>query len=277
MNMIRLLLALLLTFASLAKADPKLVTVEASGDQEARLLFRTDAPVRDVPRVTYKENVVELLFAGLTLEEGKKIDIVAPHVLINRVSVFEPEKGKVKAKVVVNGSMEKLKDRMTFSKSDAGVQMSLALPEGQNPTLSLLKEEQLPLAKEASGAALPKLKSGWTETLVPLVLICFLLVGGGAAYKFLKSKGKLGGTRKYLVEHVSYCPVGQGGKAGVSLVRVQNEFFLVGVTAGQVSLISAMPQLSTEYREETKIERETFQEAVNEEVKRMRNGKEYTA
>ncbi len=273
----RLLLALLLTASSFAKADPKLLSVDASGDQEVRLMFRTDAPARDVPRVSYKDNVVELLFAGLTLEEGKKIDLVSPHVLIGRVSVFEPEKGKVKARVVVNGSMEKLKDRLTFTKSDAGIQLALALPEGQNPTLNLLKEEQLPLAKEASGATLPKIKSGWMEMLVPLVLICFLITGGAAAYRFLKTKGKLGGTRKYLVEHVNYCAVGQGGKAGVSLVRVQNEFFLVGVTAGNVSLISAMPQLSSEYKEETKHERESFQEAVAQEVKRMRNGKELSA
>jgi flagellar biogenesis protein FliO len=266
-----------LTLSAAAFAsEPKLLNVETTGEQEARMNFRTDGLVRDIPRVTYKENVIELLFTGLTLDEGKKIDIVSPHVLVGRVSVFEPEKGKVKARIVVNGSVEKLKDRLTFVKSENGVQMALALPEGQNPTLNLLKEDQLPLAREASGATLPKVQSRWAEAIVPIVLLLFFGVAGAFAFRHLRGKGKLGGTRKYLVEHMSYCPVGQGGKAGVSLVKVGSEFFLVGVTSGSVNLLSAMPQLGSQYKEETRLERESFQEAVSQEVKRMRGDREYS-
>ncbi len=272
-----ILLTLCFMVSGFASADPKLIGVETTGDQEARLLFRTDQPARDVPRVTYKENVIELYFAGLSLEEGKKIDLVSPHVLVGRISVFEPEKGKVKVHIVVNGTIERLKDRVTFSKSESGVLLSLALPEGQNPTLALLKEEQLPLAREAAGATLPKVPTRWTEALVPLVLLCFLLVAGVGAFRYLRQKGKLGGSRKYLVEHLSYCPIGQGAKAGVSLIRVGSEFFLVGVTSGQVNLISPMPQLGSQYKDETKLERESFHEAVSQEVKRMRDDQRYSA
>ena len=261
----------------LAVADPRLMQVEASGDSEARLMFRTDAAAKDVPKISFKENVIELQFAGLTLsEEGKKIDISAPHVLVSRVSVFEPEKGKVKARIVLNGSVEKLKDRVKLTKTDGGVALSVAPPEGENPTLSLLKDEQMPLAKEASGAVLPKAPGRWAETVVPVLLLVLLLAGGAGVFQYLRKKGKLGGTRKYLVEHVSYCPVGQGAKAGVSLIRVGPDFFLIGVTAGQVNLLSPMPQLGTQYKEETRLERESFQEAVETEVQRLR-GREHTA
>jgi flagellar biogenesis protein FliO len=271
------LLVALVAVCEAAKADPRLVAVDVpASDKEARLSFKMDGAVRDVPKVSVKENVLELLFAGVTLEEGKKIDLVSPHVLISRVSVFEPEKGRVKARIVVNGSVERLRERLTLTKSDSGVLGTVALPDGENPTLSLLKEEQLPLAREASGGTLPKVQSGWAQTLVPLFLLLVLCAGGLAGFRYLKGKGKLGGSRKYLVEHVSYCPVGHGGKAGVSLVRVGPDFYLVGVTAGQVNLLSAMPQLSNQYKEETKLERESFQEAVAQEVKRLR-GKEYTA
>lgn len=273
----RTLFTLSLLVCGLAHADPKLIAVETTGDEQARLVFRTDSPARDVPRVTYKDNVIELAFAGMTLDEGKKIDLISPHVLIGRISVFEPEKGKVKANIVVNGSVDKLKDRVTFAKSEGGVTLTLALPDGQNPTLTLLKEEQLPLAREAAGGTLPKVASRWTEALVPFVLICFLMAGIAVGYRYLRTKGKLGGSRKYLVEHLNYCPIGQGGKAGVSLIRVGTEFFLVGVTSGQVNLISTMPQLGSQYTEETKLERESFQEAVSEEVKRMRGNQRYSA
>ncbi len=273
----RILLALALVAPLFAHADPKLMAVETTGSDSVRLLFRTDSPARDVPRVSYKDNVIELSFAGMTLDEGKKIDLVSPHVLIQRISVFEPEKGKVKANIIVNGSVEKLKERVSFTKSENGVAFSLTVPEGQNPTLTLLKEEQLPLAREAAGGAVPKAATRWGEALVPFVLFCFLLVGSAVGYRYLKGKGKLGGTRKFLVETVSYSPIGHGGKAGVSLVRVGTDFFLVGVTANQVNLISAMPQLGTQYKEETKLERESFQEAVSQEVNRMRGDKRYSA
>lgn len=272
------LLSLIAGFTSLvAAADPRLLNVEADGEADARLVFRTDGAPKDVPKISIKDNVIELQFTAVALaEEGKKIDVPTPHVLVNRVSVFEPEKGKVKARIVVNGSIDRLKDRVKLTRTDTGITLMLSPPEGENPTLSLLKEEQVPLAKEASGAVVPKGPGRWAETLIPVLLLTLLLAAGAGGYQYLRKKGKLGGTRKYLVEHVSYCPVGQGAKAGVSLIRVGPDFFLIGVTSGQVNLLSPMPQLGTQYKEETRLERESFQEAVETEVKRLR-GREHTA
>ena len=61
--------------------------------------------------------------------------------------------------------------------------------------------------------------------------------------------------------------MGPGGKAGVSLIKVGSEFVLVGVSSHQVSFLSSLPKLESQYEDENRFERETFQAAVQQEVR----------
>lgn len=112
-----------------------------------------------------------------------------------------------------------------------------------------------------------------------LGIVVFLVASAGIffALKFLQRRGGGLGSRRYLIESLSYCPVGPGGKAGLSLVKIGNEFVLVGVTAQQVTFLSSLPELKARYESEAKFERGTFTQAVQEELARAAKRPEGTA
>jgi flagellar biogenesis protein FliO len=87
--------------------------------------------------------------------------------------------------------------------------------------------------------------------------------------KFLQKKGKLAGSRKYLIENLSYVPLGSNNKNAVCLIKVGSEFVLVGVSPQQVTFLSHLPKLESQYESESKFERNVFEEAIQEELNKM--------
>jgi flagellar biogenesis protein FliO len=63
----------------------------------------------------------------------------------------------------------------------------------------------------------------------------------------------------------------------VSVLKIGNEFVLVGVTPTQVSLLSELPGLKATFDSERVLERGSFREAISEEVSRMHSPKGATA
>lgn len=243
-------------------------SIKVVGEKKAEIQFLGGA----IPVPTYKiaEGVLELSFPGAELTEASqgKLDLESPHALIRRVSVFSPEKNLVKAKIVVNGTVENLKDRISLARIENGLGATLEFPQGESATLNLLKEEQLPIASLTAGTK----KEGASFPYLQLVLvIVLLLTAGGTTFYFvktLKGKGGLRGTRRYLIEQLGY--VSLGAKTGVSLLKVGREFVLVGVTPNNVSMLSLLPKLQEQYDDETHFERGVFKEAMTEEVERIR-------
>lgn len=244
-------------------------SVKVVGDKNAEVQFTGNG---QLPVPTYKvvEGALELSFPGGEISESAqgKLDLESPHALIRRISVYSPEKDLVRARIVVNGTNEDLKRRFSMSRIENGVSAVVEFPQGESATLNLLKEEQLPvpgLAKEIKkeGGKIPYLQ----------VVLAFVLLGAAAVttyffVKALKSKTGIRGTRRYLIEQLGY--VSLGNKTGVSLLKVGREFILVGVTPNQVSLLSALPKLQEQYDEESHFERGVFQEAISEEVSRLK-------
>jgi flagellar biogenesis protein FliO len=142
------------------------------------------------------------------------------------------------------------------------------------PPHNFMSEEQLPISGAPSG-----LDSGAAALATPtpryhlrdLMLMCLVFICAGVVsalvVRFLKRTGKSRGTRKYLVEQLSFCPL--GNKSGVSLLKIGGEFVLVGVTPQQVSLLSALPKLEAQYEDDAQLERSAFREAVHEELSRI--------
>lgn len=147
---------------------------------------------------------------------------------------------------------------------------SSAVTAKDNAPASLFQEEETPLNLNASGSshvAEPHFQAGQL-----LLVFLLLLVAGGCTvffFRFLKTKGKWQGSRKYLIEQLGYCPMGT--KTGVSLIKVGKEFLLIGITPQQVTMLSKLPKLEAQYEEESQFERETFRDAVGQEIHRMEN------
>lgn len=131
-----------------------------------------------------------------------------------------------------------------------------------------LKSEELPLkSAKASGQE----KSGRWGLVQAVLGLAVIGCAAGATFlcvQFLKRRGNRTGSRKYLIEQLSYCPMGP--KMGISLIKVGPELVLVGVTSSQISLLSSVPRLQESYLEESRYERGDFQEAVKEEMSRIR-------
>src|SRR5690606_14075960 len=98
---------------------------------------------------------------------------------------------------------------------------------------------------------------------------------GAGVYLVKFSKGKSmvwrGGTRRHLIETVAQAPLA-GGKASVAILRVGSEFVMVGVTPNSVSHLSNLPKLQEEYEAETSLERDSFKEAIAQQVRRGGTG-----
>lgn len=250
-------------------------SVKVTGDKTADVVFNgaTVAPTMQVD-----DNTIDLVFADTKLADslGGKVDLLSPHTLVQRVSAYPTERGAVRAKLVINGTAEGLRQRLQVKAENGAVHLAIRYPAGADATLSLLKEEQAPLGSEALSAPVPAAHTGWGRLFVAFFV--FALAGGGTyvAARFMKKKGAWVGSRKYLVENLAFCPVGPGGKSGVSLIKVGSEFVLVGVTPNQVSFLSNLPRLAEQYETENKFERDTFRAAVEEEVHRMKTKSELT-
>jgi flagellar biogenesis protein FliO len=264
-----------LFFAALVAAPSAWATyhinaVTVNGDKQADVAFSlTDADAPN-PTIKIEDNIVELSFNGAELGDrlGDKVELVAPHALVNRVSAFSPEPRTVRARIAVNGSLDNLKNRVSLKRSKDGVTLVVTYPKGENATLDLLKEEQLPFGKGLGEKPAKTASFGATQIL--LISLMFVLAGAASYFfvRFLRSKSGAKGTRKYLIEQVSYCPLGP--KLGVSLIKVGTDFVLVGVTPNQISMLSTLPKLQREYEDSSSFERENFKQAVKEEFDRIK-------
>jgi len=249
--------------------------IKVGGDKTAEISFLGTA---GTPAMQVDDNTIDLVFSDSHLADalGGKVDLLSPHTLVQRVSAYPTERGGVRAKIVVNGTAEGLRQRLQLKNEGGAVRLSIAYPSGADATLKLLKEEQVPIGNDSFATPSASTHSGWGRLF--LAFFVFALAGAGTyfAARFLKKKGSWVGSRKYLVENLAYCPVGPGGKTGVSLIKVGAEFVLVGVTANQVTFLSNLPKLAEQYESENHFERDTFRAAVEEEVNRMKTKNELT-
>lgn len=152
------------------------------------------------------------------------------------------------------------------------LQKGSELKKGENSKLfsEYMKGEELPIVSQQ--AVLSKKESESSIIRIILSIVLILLLGGISVFaiRFFKRKEFRSGTRKYLIEKVTFCPLGP--KVGVSLLKVGKEFVLVGVTPSQVSFLSTLPKLQAQYEEEKKFDTGTFRAAVEEEVGRIKGG-----
>lgn len=254
-----------------AKPSSTLRQVEVGGTDKAEIKLVFDGAPAQNPGWQIRENAVEMTFTGMELSEelAQKTDVQSPHALVSRVRLFPARDGSLKVRISVNGSEAKLRERVQLRASSGQAVLSIEYPLTKDPTLSLLKEEQQPLfgamePKKAESSGL-----GWLRSIVLVLILGGAGVGTYFIAKILKKQAHKMGSRKYLIETISYSPVGPGGKSGVGIVKVGTEFVLVGVTPNHVSLLSQLPKLEAQYLEESKLERETFHDAVKEQVREM--------
>lgn len=243
--------------------------IEVKDKEKAQIVISGELSPQ-LPQWGSDKNIVDLSFPKTTLSkeltESSKIELDSPHVLVKRLSAIE-EAGKVKIRMVLNGSIEGLKDRIKIIPAEKGVVLSVDYPVQNASALRLLQQEQAPI----STAEMRTQKKASTYNPIATVIILFLAFSAVLGFLFVrytKKQTSLRGTRKYLIEQVSYFPLGT--KSGVSLVKVGNEFVLLGVTPQSITTLSHLPKLQTQYEEESGFERGVFQESVAEEMHKMR-------
>ena len=244
-------------------------SVKVGGEDRAQVEFVGQLP-EAAPSWRIQDNTVELSWSGtkLAAQHGEKLELSAPHTLIKRVTLIQGAGDTLKGRVVMNGSMEGIRDRIKLVPSGASAVLSIDYPAQNATTMKLLQEEQTPFAPSAF---LKKNESSSSYRTVVGIVALFLLICLGGAYlffRYVKGKGALRGARRYLIEQLSFCPL--GAKSGVSLLKIGREFVLVGITPNQISMLSQLPKLQEQYEEETGFERGVFQEAVAEEVQKLR-------
>ncbi len=186
-------MALVILSFSQAIFAVQLSTVKVSGEKEAEIFFQFSSAIDSQPIVRTVENTIELTFSGMRLPEGnQKTELEAPHALIQRITAYALDANTVKARVVLNGSADHLKDRIALENTAKGTRLRVKYPSGSNPTLELLKEEQKPIT-----ASLEETKAV-SAPLIPLRMIFLLMVlasAGVASYFFVRYVRKAGGKR----------------------------------------------------------------------------------
>lgn len=241
-----------------------------SGDRRAEVLFVASPSPEVAPSWQVHGNVMEINFPGAELPKARngKWEVNSPHALVQRIQLFSTNKHGVHGEILFNGKSDDLRNRLSFEKNPRGIALAVEYPTGDTKAIDLMKEEQLPVLTNAPSPRLAE--PSFQPRQIALVGILLALAGicTFVLFRFLKTKGRWKGSRKYLIESLGYCPL--GGKSGISLIKVGREFILVGVTANQVSLLSTLPRLAEQYEEETQFERESFRDAVGEELRRMR-------
>lgn len=222
------------------------------------------------PTWKVQDNVLEVSWPNTSLapNHGEKLEVSAPHALIKRVTLLQGANDTLKGRIVINGSMEGIRDRVKINHSDKRTSFSVDYPTQNGNTMKMLQEEQTPIAAAAFTQRSDSSSGYRTVVGVIALFLLFCMVGGFVFYRYFKGKGALRGARRYLIEQLSYCPL--GAKSGVSLLKVGHEFVLVGITPNQISMLSQLPKLQEQYEQETGFERGVFQEAVAEEVQRLR-------
>lgn len=253
----------------------EMVATKVAGSDSAELSLIFSQMPRQVPNPHFGDDTVDFLVPEATLHKslGGMVDMKAPHALISRMIVIAEKEG-VRVRLALAPGLSDLRKAVVLSKSDQALLVNIRHPEKTTATLELLKEEQKPLAEVAAltpAVAQPEQAKPQRSQTALVFLSVLVVVGiGGAGYfgiRFLKGKHRLSGKRKHLIEQLSYCSFGP--KSGVSLIRIGKEFVLVGITPSQITYLSSVPQLAADYVEESKLERETFRQAVEKEVVKM--------
>lgn len=243
--------------------------VRVSGEKAADILF--EGSEMKLPVLRSQGNVLEASFPGAELSEAlkEKKDITPNHPLIQRISIFPTEGNGVRARILVNGSTEGLTERAKLSPDPSGVRLQMSFPTGESTMLSVFQEEQLPLAVSENRGKAAATGTRYAQGMAILCILLVSIVGGVFLYRNLKKRGKIVGTRKYLIEQLSHCPL--GNRTGVSLLKIGKEFVLVGITPHQVTFISALPKLQDQYESEATLERKDFRKVVEDEFKRIKH------
>lgn len=238
------------------------------GQDKAQIEVLGQLP-KESPSWKVQDNVLELSWPNtkLAAKLGEKLELTAPHALLKRVTLVQGAHDTVKGRIVINGSLEGIKDRIKFISSESGISVAIEYPLQNATTMKLLQEEQTPISASALSQKTENASGYRTVFGVIALFLLFCFVGGFGFYRYLKGKGNFRGARRYLIEQLSYCPI--GAKSGVSLLKIGREFVLVGITPNQISMLSQLPKLQEQYEEEAGFERGVFQEAVAEEVQRL--------
>lgn len=261
--------ALILALAASPASAWEISSIRVAGETAAQIQLSSPEAPETTPALTIRESVVEFTLPGASLHSsfGGKLKLSAPHALIRTLSAVQDKKGVVVV-MDVNGSVEGLKNRLRFQRDASGLALRFELPTKITGALELAKEEQQPL--HAAVAETKPEVTGFGARQIFLILLVFAIAGVITYFvvRFLQTKVKASGNKKYLIESLAHCSL--GNKTGVSLIRVGREFVLVGVTPNQVNLISALPALQAQYEEETRFERESFRDAVDEEIARLK-------
>jgi len=243
--------------------------VAVTGQDRAQIEIVGQLPPT-APSWKVQDNVLEISWPStkLSAKNGDKLELSAPHTLIKRLTLLQGANDTVKAKIIINGSMEGIRERLKVANTPAMSTFTIDYPTQNGNTMKLLQEEQTPIA--ASAFTQKNESAGNYRAVVGVIALFFLfcMVGAVIFFRYFKGKGALRGARRYLIEQLSYCPL--GAKSGVSLLKIGKEFVLVGVTPNQISMLSQLPKLQEQYEEETGFERGVFQEAIAEEVQRIR-------
>ncbi len=244
-------------------------SVKVAGDSSAEVSFLSDTALPSMPKLNVDGNRVDLTFPGVSVAASllSQSEISSPHALVQKITVSALEGGGAQVRLVVNGSTEKLRDRVKLQKNDGTVALVLTYPSASTATLKLFQEEQSSIATAAAPSTEAKGGFGWFRLL--LIMVLFAAAGATTWFvvKFAKKRAVWSGSRKHLIELVASAAVGDN-KASVAIVRVGTEFVMVGVTASQVNLISRLPKLEAQFEEESSLERGSFKEAIEEEVRR---------
>lgn len=264
---LRLTLSILVLATSVLAVEVD--SIKVAGDDRAEVSFsvKGEGPT---PSLRTQENMVEVTFSNATLSDAlkKNAEQSSPHALVHRLQSYEPDKGTVRTRIVLNGTAERLKDRVAIERASGGYLVKIDFPKGGAKAIELFKEEQAPLSQTVTSGGAKKP----SESRLPMFILCIVLLGSSAAalfgVKYLKGRTKIGGSRKYLIEQLGYCALAP--KSGVSLVKVGNEFVLLGVTPGQVTFLSNLPKLQEKYEAESDLERKDFRVAVEDEYRRMK-------
>ncbi len=259
-----------IAFISYPLLGAEIVAVKTAGETSAEISFVSDEALPAVPRLSFDDNQIDLTFSNLKISPALQPETSSPHALVQKLSLSPLDGGGTRARIVVNGSIAKLRDRVRLQKNEKGVTLSLAYPVGSEATLKLLQEEQAAIDPKKGESLQQKAGFGWFRW----VLSVFLLGGAGIAtwafVRFAKKNVGWRGSRKHLIETVAATGLGDG-KASVAILRVGSEFVMVGITSHQVSFLSNLPKLQAQYEIESSLERNSFNEAISEELRRTRS------
>jgi flagellar biogenesis protein FliO len=260
-------MVIFLTSIWLAWAGSALVSsVKIDGESEGVLHFHCTGC--ESPAMSIRDNVVDLKWPSTALDSSYhgKFEVSHPHPLISRVSVFESG-ADLKAVVLVKGTTENLSDRVRVKTVPDEIAISVAFANPNASALSLFqKAEDVPVNV---GAQVVSAKTPGARSYALGVALGLLITALGtfAIVRWMKLKGKQGGTRRFLIEKMAYLPL--EGKSGVCLLKIGTELVLIGITGQSVSFLSSLPRLQEEYDSESRLERRAFKDAVEEEFKRI--------